>query len=100
MNIITGTTFVKKYHRSLRPNEIKEVEKFKGCGNPKNGFKLLVYEGCHDIKRVPYRCKGRFCTTCNCGETEDWGRLPSEDVFQVNHRHDIFTIDEGLRNIF
>jgi hypothetical protein len=87
--------FVKKYHRNLRPNVIKEVEKFKGCGNLKNGFKLLVCEGYHDIKRVPYRCK-----TCNCGETEEWGRLLSEDVFQVNHRHDIFTIDDGLRNIF
>lgn len=92
--------FVKKHHINLRPNVIKEVEKFKGCGNPKNGFKLFVCEGCHDVKRVPYRCKGRFCTTCSCGETEEWGRLLSEEVFQVNHRHVIFTIDEGLRNIF
>jgi hypothetical protein len=92
--------FVKKHHKNLRPNVIKEVEKFKGCGNPKNGFKLFVCEGCHDVKRVPYRCKGRFCTTCSCGETEEWGRLLSEEVFQVNHRQVIFTIDEGLRNIF
>ncbi|UKS31030.1 hypothetical protein LOZ80_05760 [Paenibacillus sp. HWE-109] len=21
---------------------------------------------------MPYRCKGRFCTTCSCGETEEW----------------------------
>jgi hypothetical protein len=89
-----------KHHRNLRPNVIKEVEKFKECGNPKNGFKLFVCEGCHDVKRVPFRCKGRFCTTCSCGETEEWGRLLSEEVFQVNHRHVIFTIDEGLRNIF
>lgn len=92
--------FVKKHHKNLRPNVVKEVEKFEGCGNPKNGFKLFVCEGCHDVKRVPFRCKGRFCTTCSCGETEEWGRLLSEEVFQVNHRHVIFTIDEGLRNIF
>ncbi|MFC4598879.1 hypothetical protein [Cohnella hongkongensis] len=24
---------------------------------------------------VPYRCKGRFCTTCSCGKTEEWSRL-------------------------
>ncbi|WP_377740611.1 transposase zinc-binding domain-containing protein, partial [Paenibacillus vulneris] len=47
-----------------------------------------------------YRCKGRFCTTCSCGETEEWSRMMAEDVFQVNHRHVIFTIDEGLRDIF
>jgi hypothetical protein len=92
--------FVKKHHKNIRPNVIKEVEKFKGCGNPKNGFKLFVCEGCHDVKRVPFRCKGRFCTTCSSGETEEWGRLLSEEVFQVNHRHVIFTIDEGLRSIF
>ncbi|XJZ27405.1 transposase [Bacillota bacterium Lsc_1132] len=92
--------FVKKHHKNLRPIVIKEVEKFRGCGNPKNGFKLFVCEGCNDVKKVPFRCKGRFCTTCSCGETEEWERLLSEDVFQVNHRHVIFTIDEGLRNIF
>lgn len=92
--------FVLKYQDRIRPIVLKEVQKFVGCGDPKNGFKLLVCEGCHDMKRVPYRCKGRFCTTCSCGETEEWSRLMAEDVFQVNHRHVIFTIDEGLRDIF
>nr|WP_268240101.1 transposase zinc-binding domain-containing protein [Paenibacillus marchantiophytorum] len=35
------------------------------------GFKLLACEGCHDLKVVPYWCKGRFCTRCSCAETED-----------------------------
>jgi len=39
------------------------------------------------MKVVPYRCSGRFCTTCSCGETEEWSRVLAEDVFQVNHRH-------------
>uniref|UniRef100_UPI0035E44E02 IS91 family transposase n=1 Tax=Paenibacillus alginolyticus TaxID=59839 RepID=UPI0035E44E02 len=64
------------------------------------GFKLMACEGCHDLKMVPYRCKGRFCTTCSCGETEEWSRMLTEDVFQVNHRHVILTIDEGLRTLF
>lgn len=92
--------FYEQHKQRIRPNVVKEVAKFLGCGTPKNGFKLLVCEGCHDLRRVPYRCKGRFCTTCSCGETEEWSRLMSEDVFQVNHRHVIFTIDERLRNIF
>uniref|UniRef100_UPI001669E312 hypothetical protein n=1 Tax=Paenibacillus marchantiophytorum TaxID=1619310 RepID=UPI001669E312 len=33
-----------------------------------------------------FRCKGRFCTTCSCGGTEEWSRVLSEDVCQVNHR--------------
>jgi len=92
--------FVEKYGKRIRPIVIKEVEKFRNCGNPKNGFKLLVCEGCHDIRIVPYRCKGRFCTTCSSGETEEWSRMMAEDVLQVNHRHVVFTMDEGLRTIF
>ena len=92
--------FVKKYGKNIRNVVIKEVEKFRNCGNPKTGFKLFVCEGCHDVRRVPFRCKGRFCTTCSAGETEEWWRLLEEDVFQVNHRPVILTIDEGLRIVF
>lgn len=92
--------FIAKHEKNIRPAVIKEVNKFKDCGNVKKGFKLLACEGCHDLKVVPYRCKGRFCTTCSCGEAEEWSRVLEEDVFQVNHRHVILTIDEGLRDIF
>lgn len=93
-------SFKKQHGERIRSVVIKEVERFRDCGNPKNGFKLFVCEGCHDVRRVPYRCKGRFCTTCSLGESEEWSRLLTEDVLQVNHRHVIFTIDEGLRDIF
>lgn len=73
--------FVAKLKGKLRPHVLKEVEKFRKCGDPRNGFKLLVCEGCHDLRLVPYRCKGRFCTTCSCGETEEWARLLEQDVF-------------------
>lgn len=92
--------FKTKYGRKIRPIVIKEVEKFRDCGNPKKGFKLFVCEGCHDVRHIPYRCKGRFCTTCSVGESEEWSRLLTEEVLQVNHRHVIFTIDEGLREVF
>nr|WP_231571223.1 transposase zinc-binding domain-containing protein [Paenibacillus sp. VKM B-2647] len=85
--------FSAKHKDKLHPNVLEEVEKFRECGNLENGFKLMACEGCHDLKLVPYRCKRRFCTTCSCGETEEWARLLEEDVFQVNHRHVIFTID-------
>lgn len=93
-------SFKKKHGAKIRPIVIKEVEKFRDCGDIKKGFKLFVCEGCHDVKKVPYRCKGRFCTTCSVGESEEWSRLLTEDVLQVNHRHVIFTIDEGLRDVF
>ena len=93
-------SFKRKHGNRIRPIVIKEVEKFRDCGNLKNGFKLYVCEGCNDVRHVPFRCKGRFCTTCSVGESEEWSRILTEDVLQVNHRHMIFTIDENLRDIF
>ena len=92
--------FLKKHGKKIRPIVLKEVEKFKGCGKVINGFKLFVCEGCHDIKKIAYLCKGRFCTTCSVGESEEWSRVLSHDMIQVNHRHVIFTMDEGLRDVF
>lgn len=92
--------FVRDFGNRIRPIVIKEIEKFRKCGDPKQGFKLLVCKACHDLKIVPFRCKGRFCTTCSSGETEEWSRGMAVEVLQVNHRHVIFTIDEGLRVIF
>lgn len=92
--------FIQKNGKKIRPHVLKEVEKFHGCGKIVNGFKLFVCEGCHDTKKVSYRCKGRFCTSCSVGESEEWSRILSKEVIQVNHRHVIFTIDEGLRDVF
>jgi hypothetical protein len=92
--------FKGKHGKRVRPIVLKEVEKFRDCGDLKNGFKLFVCEGCNDVRKVPYRCKGRFCTTCSVGESEEWSRLLSDEVVQVNHRHVIMTIDEGLREVF
>ncbi|WP_460000820.1 transposase zinc-binding domain-containing protein [Paradesulfitobacterium aromaticivorans] len=41
---------MRKYADRIREVVIKEVEKFRRCGDPKHGFKLLVCEACHDIK--------------------------------------------------
>lgn len=92
--------FKVKYSSRIREVVIKEVEKFRTCGDFAKGFKLFVCEGCHEIKRVAFRCKSRFCTSCACGESEEWSRILSEEVVQVNHRHVVFTIAEGLREIF
>lgn len=92
--------FVEKYKKRIRPVVLKEVEKFHHCGDPKYGFKLFVCEGCHDVKIVAYRCHSRFCTSCSCGEAEEWSRVLSNDAYQVIHRHVILTIDEELRNVF
>ncbi|WP_339060281.1 transposase zinc-binding domain-containing protein [Tepidibacillus marianensis] len=57
--------FKNKYGRKIRPIVIKEVEKFRDCGDFKKGFKLFVCEGCHDVRKVPHRCSPTFIERLN-----------------------------------
>ena len=47
--------FKGKYGKKIRPIVIKEIEKFRDCGDLKKGFKLFVCEGYNDVRKVPYR---------------------------------------------
>jgi hypothetical protein len=64
--------FVEKHGNRVRPNVIKEVDKFRTCDTYEKGFKLFVCEGCHHVRKLALRCKGRFCMTRSNGETEEW----------------------------
>ncbi|WP_424955040.1 IS91 family transposase [Effusibacillus lacus] len=92
--------FVAKHGKRIRPQVIKEVEKFRICGTMHGGFKLFACEGCGHMKFVPYRCKGRFCTTCSNGETEEWSKVMEQELLTVPHRHVVFTMDERLWPLF
>lgn len=53
-------SFLKKCGERVRPVVIKKVERLHGYENLKNGFKLLVCEGCNDPRRVTYRFRNDF----------------------------------------
>ncbi len=92
--------FLDKHGRRIRPVVKKEVKKFRDCRDIRKGYRLLVCEGCHDVKMIPLSCKGKFCPSCSIGESQKWAEVTANDLFRVVHRHVIFTIDEGLRAIF
>lgn len=92
--------FLKKHGRRVRPVVKNEVKKFRYCGDIRMGYRLFVCEGCHKIKHIPLKCKGKFCPSCDAGESQKWAAATANDLFSVIHRHVIFTIDEGLRDIF
>lgn len=92
--------FLKKYNRRIRPVAKAEVKKFRYCGDYSKGYRLFVCEGCSDTRISPLMCKGKFCPTCSVGESQRWAEVVTNDLFVVKHRHVVFTIDEGLRDIF
>jgi hypothetical protein len=87
-------SFKRKHGRKIRPIVIKEVENLKIVGIQKRGLSLYVKVPM--MKKNPYRCIGRVCTTCSVGESEEWGRLLTEDGLQVNHRHVFLQLVRGF----
>ena len=84
--------FLKENEDKMRPVIIEEVEKFLHCGELSNGFLTFKCKACPKVKKIPIRCKGKFCPTC--------ADIQANDMYRSNDRHVVFTIDEGLRSIF
>ena len=92
--------FVSKNEKRIRPIVIREIEKFRKCGQKEAGFTVFACPACGEIKIVPHTCKGRFCTSCATGYIQEWSRETSRRMYSVPHRHIMFTLDERLWKIF
>ncbi len=92
--------FVTTYGKRIRPVVMREVDKFRRCGQKEAGFTLYACPVCGEMKIVPHTCKGRFCTSCATSYTQEWSRETSRRMYAVPHRHIMFTIDERLWEIF
>ena len=56
---------------------------------------------CDEVKKVAFRCKSRFCTTCGKKYVkDDRSESMSAKLIKVTHRHMVFTIPEELRVYF
>jgi hypothetical protein len=93
-------TFVKIYGKRIRKIVVEEVEKFRLCGEKEAGFSLYACEFCGEIKIVPHRCKGRFCSVCATGYMQEWSKKTAENMYNIPHRHIMFTLPCELWEIF
>lgn len=97
-----------KMHSDLFPvsyrEDIKEtVEKAVRCGSRDLGYaryECLGCEGDPDPVFVCFTCKSRFCHKCGKKYTDDWSDKQQEMIFNVPHRHMVFTVPEELRKVF
>lgn len=84
----------------VRPVVIKEVEKMVNCRELNQGYTEYHCPECGEKKFVAFTCKSRLCTSCGKIATEEWIEEVAKEMLEVPHRHIVFTIPEGMRNIF
>ncbi|MBP2034216.1 hypothetical protein J2Z42_002955, partial [Clostridium algifaecis] len=70
------------------------------CGSLDNGFIEFKCENCGEIKRVGFRCKSRFCTSCGKKKSEEWSDEMVVRLVNSKHRRMVFTIPKELRIYF
>lgn len=93
----------RRFPESYR-HQIKEtVEKTIKCGSADLGYaryECLGCEGNPTPKFVCFTCKSRLCHRCGKKYTDDWSDKQQEIIFNVVHRHMVFTMPRELRNVF
>ena len=85
-------------------DDIKEtVQKAIRCGTTDLGYARYECFGCEknsQAKFVCFTCKSRFCHKCGKKYTDDWSEKQQEMIFNVPHRHMVFTIPKEIRTLF
>lgn len=78
----------------------EDVSRMINCGDLKNGHRVYTCPSCSEVKKVAFRCKSRFCTSCGKVYVDDRAEAMSNKLIKVTHRHMVFTIPEELRIYF
>lgn len=92
--------FSYKHASELRSVEIFEVEKMLGCQSLDSGYFVFVCPDCKVEKVVHLGCGGRVCTHCGKHFTDKWAGQVAENLFNVVHRHCVFSIPDALWGLF
>jgi len=92
--------FLNRFGHKVRPVVIKEIKKILGCGLFANGYAEYQCEKCVEKKKVPFRCRSRFCGSCGKVYIDNRAENMSEKLIRCKHRHMVFTIAEELREYF
>lgn len=94
-----GHNYPKSYRDDIKETVLKAIR----CGTTDLGFAKYECLGCvghSKPKFVCFTCKSRFCHKCGKKYTDDWSEKQQEMIFNVPHRHMVFTIPKEIRKVF
>lgn len=82
--------------RELDKYVIQQVESMMKCGDYPEEVRYYVCPKCGTTEKRAYRCKTRICTHCGKQYADEWALQMERDLFNVTHRHMIFTIPSSI----
>jgi hypothetical protein len=87
-------------YNKIRKIVDKEVKKMMNCGSFENGYIEYECKSCGEKKKVGFRCRSRFCSSCGKVYVDDRAENMAEKLIRTKHRHMVFTIPQELRIYF
>jgi len=84
----------------VRRVEVVEVEKMLVCQRDGNGYCTYYCPHCKETVVVHFGCNSRVCTHCGKRFADKWAGSVAKGLFDVVHRHCVFTIPDVLWPLF
>jgi len=93
--------FYEKNKRLIRPVVVENVKKVVSCGDKDIiGYNTYVCPECRDKKFVAHTCKSRFCNSCGKVKNDEWIEKAQTRLFNIPHKHLVFSIPWEIRLLF
>ncbi len=93
--------FYGKYKHLIRLVVVENVEKVMSCGLKSIlGYNTYVCLECRVKKFVAHTCKSRFCNKCGKVKNDEWIEKAQTRLFNISHKHIVFTVPEEFWLLF
>lgn len=87
----------KIYYRNVLTSwQIEVIERMLGCREYQSGSITFYCDRCGETICIPSSCHSRICPRCGKKHTLEWGNGVCKILYDVPHRHMIFTLPEEL----
>lgn len=94
-------SFYDRYKQLIRPVVVENVRKLMSCGDKYIlGYNSYVCLVCRVKKFVAHTCKSRFCNKCGKVKNDEWIEKAQTRLFNIAHKHIVFTVPEELWLLF
>ena len=94
-------SFYEKHKSLIRSVVIENVKKVMACGNKDIlGYNTYVCPECRKKVFVAHTCKSRFCNSCGKVKNDEWIEKAQTRLFNIPHKHLVFSIPWEIRLLF
>ncbi len=93
--------FYKENKKHIRPVVVENVKKVMSCGDKDIiGHNTYVCPECREKVFVAHSCKSRFCNSCGKVKNDEWIEKAQTRLFNIPHKHLVFTVPWEIRLLF